>query len=71
MIGMIANNIQRRSGTASFKSSIERSNLVLKKERAPPFGFYDYDQDILQAKKKNQDLDLKKQPGRNVKLNLD
>ena len=59
---MIVRNYTKRGGTASFKSSIDRSSTggLLKKQNnlAPPIGHYDYDIVKLQGKTKNKDLDL-------------
>lgn len=44
LIDIISKNITKRSGTASFKSSIDRTrhNVLIKKPIAPPIGYYDY-----------------------------
>ncbi len=58
------NNAKKRSGTASFKSSIERQVNKPVKGIAPPIGFYDYDISAIEGKKQNSGLDLMKRQGR-------
>eukprot|EP00347_Sterkiella_histriomuscorum_P023671 403333791 len=67
----IVKNYSKRSGTASFKSSIDRQNngILVKKSLAPPIGHYDYDSEKFYSKVK--DIDLNKAPGRSDKLHPD
>lgn len=71
MANIIVKNYTKRSGTASFKSSIDRSshNGLIQKPKAPPIGHYDFDLDKLHGKAK--EVDLTKIPGRSDKLHPD
>ncbi|CDW80615.1 UNKNOWN [Stylonychia lemnae] len=68
---MVVNNLNKRCGTANFKSSIERQFINEKKEKAPPVGSYDYSTSQLYAKMKNENLDLLKIPGRKEQKDVD
>lgn len=64
---MISTNVQKRTGTANFKSSIDRSIISEQSNKRPnpPVGFYDYKFDGVFARSKNEGFDLSKIQGRN------
>jgi len=62
LFDMIEKNALNRSGTASFKSSIDRKRST--KPQAPPIGFYEYDPNVINPKSKNAGLNLSISKGR-------
>lgn len=69
MVDIIINNAKKRGGTASFKSSVERTAPNERKVAdIPPVGFYDFNKDGVEPKKRNQEFDLSKLIGRSEAL---
>lgn len=55
LFDMIVKNVKKRSGTACFKSNIER-NKDNKKDQAPPVGSYDYNTHVLEPNVSKPDI---------------
>lgn len=67
-------NLKKRSGTSSFKGgerSKQSGRAGKNQQQVPPVGFYEYNMEVIEPKKKNQEIDLSKNLGRHEAINKD